>query len=90
MDKRYKNKKYETFRLKKRFFDRLVEKFKKKTVVIGKYKNIKNMKYGKKIPPFNTSSIIVEETTLISMNLMNLTQLNCAISITQLRYYAIF
>jgi transposase len=48
-----KNSKYEIYRLKKRFYDRLVSSIKKKAkkVVIGKYKNIKGMKYGRKLPP---------------------------------------
>ena len=50
-DDRYKNNAYETYRKRKHFFDRLVTQFKSKTVVIGKYKNIKRMKYGKKKPP---------------------------------------
>ena len=53
LDKRYKNVEYKSYRLRKRFFDRLVSKFKKnnQTVVIGNYSNIRGMKYGKKLPP---------------------------------------
>ncbi len=52
-DKRYKNAQYKSYKLKKRFFDRLAANFKKKkqTVVFGNYKNIKNLKFGKKLPP---------------------------------------
>ena len=52
-DNRYKNKEYECYRYRKRFFDRLISQFRKrnKTVVIGKYKNIKGMKYGQRLPP---------------------------------------
>jgi hypothetical protein len=50
-DKRYKNAQYKSYKLKKRFFDRLAADFKKKkqTVVFGNYKNIKNLQYNSEI-----------------------------------------
>jgi transposase len=48
-----RNSKYESYLCKKKFFDRKVSFLRKtcSSIVIGDYKNIKGMKYGKQKPP---------------------------------------
>ncbi len=52
-NKEIKNAKYEIYRRKKIFYDRLIASIRKraKKVVIGNYNNKKGMKFGQRLPP---------------------------------------